>query len=121
MFFSQPLQQVHEYVHRILEGQCRPDRTRQSLLEILPASSQETLPFLWKDIPFPDDLFQYPPPFGFRGLQGKVEELLKKVNNTTFYFMVSKCNVEYVYFIWRWTTRGVGVAKTSSYGEFSKQ
>uniref|UniRef100_A0A671W1M9 Lactosylceramide alpha-2,3-sialyltransferase n=1 Tax=Sparus aurata TaxID=8175 RepID=A0A671W1M9_SPAAU len=79
ILFSQPLQRVHEHVHRVLEGQCRPDRTRQSLLELLPASSQETLPFLWKDIPFPDDLFQYPPPFGFRGLQGKVEELLKKL------------------------------------------
>ncbi|XP_073343007.1 lactosylceramide alpha-2,3-sialyltransferase [Pagrus major] len=69
--------QVHEHVRKVLDGPCRPDRTRQSLLARLPASSQETQPFLWKDIPFPDDLFQYPPPFGFKGLQGKVEELLK--------------------------------------------
>lgn len=31
----------------------------------------------------PEDLFLYPPPFGFRGLQGKVEDLLKLVNATS--------------------------------------
>ncbi|XP_070693584.1 lactosylceramide alpha-2,3-sialyltransferase [Pempheris klunzingeri] len=71
--------QVHEHVHRVLEGQCRPGSTRQSLLARLPASSHVTQPFLWRDIPFPGDLFLYPPPFGFRGLQGKVEDLLKQL------------------------------------------
>ncbi|KAM9357153.1 lactosylceramide alpha-2,3-sialyltransferase [Symphorus nematophorus] len=70
---------VHEHVHRVLEGQCRPGSTRQSLIARLPASSHMTQPFLWKDIPFPDGLFLYPPPFGFKGLQGKVEDLLKEL------------------------------------------
>ncbi|XP_070818610.1 lactosylceramide alpha-2,3-sialyltransferase isoform X2 [Chaetodon trifascialis] len=71
--------QVHKHVHRVLEGQCRPGRTRKSLLARLPDSSYVTQPFLWKDVPLPSDLFQYPPPFGFQGLQGKIEDLLKKL------------------------------------------
>ncbi|XP_033949516.1 lactosylceramide alpha-2,3-sialyltransferase isoform X1 [Pseudochaenichthys georgianus] len=69
--------QVHEHVHRVLEGQCRPSSTRHSLLARLPASSRMTQAFLWKDLPLPDDIFRYPPPFGFRGFQHKAEELLK--------------------------------------------
>ncbi|XP_047441338.1 lactosylceramide alpha-2,3-sialyltransferase-like isoform X2 [Mugil cephalus] len=68
---------VHEHVHRVLESQCRPSSSRQRLTAHLPASSYVKQPFLWKDEPLPDDLFLYPPPFGFRGLEGKVMELLK--------------------------------------------
>lgn len=68
---------VHEYVQRVLESQCRPGSTRQSLLTHLPASSHNVQPFLWKDEPLNDDLFLYPSPFGFRGLQSKVAELQK--------------------------------------------
>ncbi|XP_074503849.1 lactosylceramide alpha-2,3-sialyltransferase [Sebastes fasciatus] len=71
--------QVNEHVTRVLESQCRPSNTRHSLLARLPASSQTTQPFLWKDVPLPDGLFLYPPPFGFRSLQGKVEDLLKQL------------------------------------------
>ncbi|XP_033489394.1 lactosylceramide alpha-2,3-sialyltransferase [Epinephelus lanceolatus] len=70
---------VHEHVHRVLESPCRPSGTRQSLLARLPASSHMTQAFLWKDVPLPDDLFLYPPPFGFRGLQSRVENLLKQL------------------------------------------
>ncbi|KAM7388992.1 hypothetical protein PAMP_022993 [Pampus punctatissimus] len=73
------LQRVHEYVRSILKGQCHPSSTRQSFLTRLPASSHMTQPFLWKDVPLPDGLFLYPPPFGFRGLQGKVQDLLKQL------------------------------------------
>ncbi|XP_047441339.1 lactosylceramide alpha-2,3-sialyltransferase-like [Mugil cephalus] len=68
---------VHEHVHRVLESQCRPSSSRQRLAAHLPASSYVKQPFLWKDEPLPDDLFLCPPPFGFRGLEGKVMELLK--------------------------------------------
>ncbi|XP_054453658.1 lactosylceramide alpha-2,3-sialyltransferase [Anoplopoma fimbria] len=71
--------QVHEHVRRVLGSRCRPRGTRRSLSDRLPASSHMTQPFLWKDVPFPNDLFLYPPPFGFRGLQGKVEDLLKQL------------------------------------------
>ncbi|XP_027138151.1 lactosylceramide alpha-2,3-sialyltransferase isoform X2 [Larimichthys crocea] len=70
---------VHEHVHRVLEGPCQPGSARQSLLARLPASSRSTQPFLWKDVPLPVDLFLYPPPFGFKGLQDKIEELLKQL------------------------------------------
>ncbi|XP_068181118.1 long-chain-fatty-acid--CoA ligase 1-like isoform X3 [Antennarius striatus] len=72
--------QVHQHVYRVLEGQCNPSKTRQSLLTQLPPASHMTQPFLWKDVPLSEDLFLYAPPFGFRGLQDEVEELLKKIS-----------------------------------------
>ncbi|XP_008301740.1 lactosylceramide alpha-2,3-sialyltransferase isoform X2 [Stegastes partitus] len=68
---------VHEYVHKVLEGPCRPSGARQSLFTQLPASSHVVQPFLWKDKPLPKDLSLYPPPFGLKGLESKVENLLK--------------------------------------------
>ncbi|XP_037531342.1 lactosylceramide alpha-2,3-sialyltransferase [Nematolebias whitei] len=70
-------QLVHEHVHRVLEGRCRPGGTRQNLLAELPASSRTLQPFLWRDEPPSDDLFIYPPPFGFRGVRGRVQDLLQ--------------------------------------------
>ncbi|XP_074530761.1 lactosylceramide alpha-2,3-sialyltransferase isoform X2 [Halichoeres trimaculatus] len=70
---------VHKFVHGVLEGQCHSSSTRRSLLARLPATSRETQPFLWKDVPLNKDLFLYPPPFGFKGYRGKVEDLLKQL------------------------------------------
>ncbi|XP_071313151.1 lactosylceramide alpha-2,3-sialyltransferase isoform X2 [Trachinotus anak] len=68
---------VHKHVLRVLDSQCQTGSTRKSLLARLPASGYVAQPFLGKDVPLPDNLFKHPPPFGFRGLQGKVEDLLK--------------------------------------------
>ncbi|XP_071384613.1 lactosylceramide alpha-2,3-sialyltransferase [Centroberyx affinis] len=68
---------VRAYVHSVLEGQCRPGSARRSLSAGLPASSRVAQPFLWRDTPLPDDLFLFPPPFGFGGLRHKLEDLLK--------------------------------------------
>ncbi|XP_017278646.1 lactosylceramide alpha-2,3-sialyltransferase [Kryptolebias marmoratus] len=68
---------VHEHVRRVLEGQCRPSGARQNLQAELPPSSRGTRPFLWRVKSLSDDLFVYPPPFGLRGLRGKVEDLLQ--------------------------------------------
>ncbi|XP_034453367.1 lactosylceramide alpha-2,3-sialyltransferase isoform X2 [Hippoglossus hippoglossus] len=73
---------VHEYVHKVLEAQCRPGNTRKNLLTRLPASGHVTQPFLWKDMPLPDQLFLYPPPFGLKGVRSKVEDLLKLLENS---------------------------------------
>nr|XP_020451130.1 lactosylceramide alpha-2,3-sialyltransferase isoform X3 [Monopterus albus] len=73
---------VHEHAQSVLDSQCRPGSTRQRLLARLPASSHRTQPFLWKNMPLPDELFQYPPPFGFKGHQGRVEDLLKLLPNS---------------------------------------
>ncbi|XP_069027081.1 lactosylceramide alpha-2,3-sialyltransferase [Embiotoca jacksoni] len=70
-------QRVHQHVLRVLEGPCRSGGTRKSLLGRLPAAGHVMQPFLWKDAPLPEDLFLHPPPFGLRGLQSKVEDLLK--------------------------------------------
>ncbi|XP_028314819.1 lactosylceramide alpha-2,3-sialyltransferase [Gouania willdenowi] len=66
---------LHQHVHDVLQGQCRPHGTRKDLLTRLPASSHKTHPFLWRNEPISDTLFLYPLPFGFRGLQTKVERL----------------------------------------------
>uniref|UniRef100_A0A8C4F9G4 Lactosylceramide alpha-2,3-sialyltransferase n=1 Tax=Dicentrarchus labrax TaxID=13489 RepID=A0A8C4F9G4_DICLA len=70
--FLCPFNKVQEHVQRVLKAQCRTGSTRQALLDQLPVSSHMTQPFLWKDVPLPDELFLYPPPFGFKGLQGKL-------------------------------------------------
>ncbi|XP_034546111.1 lactosylceramide alpha-2,3-sialyltransferase isoform X2 [Notolabrus celidotus] len=70
---------VHKHVQGVLESPCRPSSTRRRLLARLPASSSETRPFLWKDVPLNDDLFLYSPPFGFKGFRGRVEELLQQL------------------------------------------
>lgn len=76
-------QLVHDHVLKVLEAQCHPNRTRERLFPQPPPSGHMTQPFLWKDAPLPDDLFLYPPPFGFQGLQSKVEELLKQVTTSS--------------------------------------
>ncbi|XP_047209901.1 lactosylceramide alpha-2,3-sialyltransferase isoform X2 [Girardinichthys multiradiatus] len=70
-------QLVHKYVHSVLEGQCRPRDSREKLLAHFLSSSEAIHPFLWNDEQLSDDLFLHPPPFGFKGLNVKVQELLK--------------------------------------------
>ncbi|KAM4732750.1 lactosylceramide alpha-2,3-sialyltransferase isoform 2-T3 [Anableps anableps] len=70
-------QLVHDNVHRILEGPCHPRGAREKLLAQFPSSSRAIQPFLWKDEPLPAELFLFSPPFGFKGLKGKVEDLLQ--------------------------------------------
>uniref|UniRef100_A0A3P9N127 Lactosylceramide alpha-2,3-sialyltransferase n=1 Tax=Poecilia reticulata TaxID=8081 RepID=A0A3P9N127_POERE len=70
------LQLVHENVRRVLEGRCRPRGSREKLMALFPSASGAVQPFLWKDQPLPDRLLLYLPPFGFKGLKDKVENLL---------------------------------------------
>ncbi|XP_061642856.1 lactosylceramide alpha-2,3-sialyltransferase isoform X1 [Phyllopteryx taeniolatus] len=74
---------VHQHVHKILERECQRGSTRQGLLARLPASSYLTRPFLWKNTPLTTNLFEYPPPFGFRGLKGRVPALLDQLPEAT--------------------------------------
>ncbi|XP_061691221.1 lactosylceramide alpha-2,3-sialyltransferase [Syngnathoides biaculeatus] len=71
--------QVHQHVHKTLTGECVRGSTRQGLLARFPASSHLTQPFLWKNTPLIGSLFEYPPPFGFRGLKGRVPDLLEQL------------------------------------------
>ncbi|XP_072288695.1 lactosylceramide alpha-2,3-sialyltransferase, partial [Eucyclogobius newberryi] len=70
-------QLVHAHVRSVLGGACRRRRTRQDLLALLPDASKNTRPLLWRDDPLPEELFLYPPPFGFKGLRGRVADLLR--------------------------------------------
>ncbi|XP_077434036.1 lactosylceramide alpha-2,3-sialyltransferase isoform X2 [Vanacampus margaritifer] len=70
---------VHQHVHKVLGRECHRGSTRRGLLARLPASSHMTQPFLWKNTPLSSNFFKYPPPFGFRGLRGKVPALLQQL------------------------------------------
>ncbi|XP_019725358.1 lactosylceramide alpha-2,3-sialyltransferase isoform X1 [Hippocampus comes] len=70
---------VHQHVQKVLERECHRGSTRQGLFARLPASSHMTQPFLWKNTPLSSNLFKYPPPFGFRGLRGKIPSLLQQL------------------------------------------
>lgn len=72
-------QLVHENVLGDLERQCRPRGSRERLLALFPSSGAAVQPFLWKDEPLPGELFLYSPPFGFKGLEGRVEKLLEQL------------------------------------------
>nr|XP_057919785.1 lactosylceramide alpha-2,3-sialyltransferase [Doryrhamphus excisus] len=70
---------LHQHVHKILGRECHRGSTRKGFMDRLPASSHMTQPFLWKNTPPSDDLFLYPPPFGFKSVQGKVPALLQQL------------------------------------------
>ncbi|XP_053735916.1 lactosylceramide alpha-2,3-sialyltransferase isoform X1 [Synchiropus splendidus] len=70
---------VQDYVLKVLDGQCRLDGARKLLLTRLPTSSHVSQPFLWKNMPYPDDVFTYAPPFGFRGLEENLHTLLQQL------------------------------------------
>ncbi|XP_077388757.1 lactosylceramide alpha-2,3-sialyltransferase isoform X2 [Festucalex cinctus] len=70
---------VRQHVHKVLGRECQPGSTRRALLARFPSSSHVTQPFLWKNTPLSSNLFKYPPPFGFRGLRGKVPALLQQL------------------------------------------
>ena len=88
------LQHVHKHALGVLKAHCHPRRTRESLSTLLsPSGQSQTQSFLWKGDPLPDDLFLYPPPFGFRGHKGKVEELLKLVSTALYVNFCYLCHV----------------------------
>ncbi|XP_077588760.1 lactosylceramide alpha-2,3-sialyltransferase [Stigmatopora nigra] len=73
---------VHQHVHKVLGRECHRRSTRLGFLAELPTSSQMTQPFLWKNTPLPENIYQYPPPFGFRGLKGKIPALLQQLSES---------------------------------------
>ncbi|XP_019937188.2 lactosylceramide alpha-2,3-sialyltransferase isoform X2 [Paralichthys olivaceus] len=73
---------VHKHVNKVLEAPCHRGNTRKNLLTRLPASGHVTQPFLGKDVPLPDHLFLYPPPFGLKDVGSEVEDILKLLENS---------------------------------------
>lgn len=82
---------VHRYVQSVLDGECRRAETRQALLTLLPDSSKNTRPLLWRDSSLPDELFQFPPPFGFKDLRRKATDLLQLFPASSSQLEQDKC------------------------------
>ncbi|CAB1325135.1 unnamed protein product [Coregonus sp. 'balchen'] len=57
-------------------GSNRPAFARKGVEARLQISSHVTDPFLWRDTPLTPEMFIYPPPFGFRGMRGKLKDVL---------------------------------------------
>ncbi|TRY99334.1 hypothetical protein DNTS_004849 [Danionella cerebrum] len=68
---------VHSYVNEILSKKCRPSFARQKVVaEYSQGSTPIAEPFLDKSSHLNDQIFQYPPPFGFLNMRNELEEIL---------------------------------------------
>ncbi|KAG7329092.1 hypothetical protein KOW79_007266 [Hemibagrus wyckioides] len=67
-------ERVHSFVRSVLAKECRPSFTRRRIESIYSSSVAE--PFLQKNSNLTEQIFEYPPPFGFRNLQHKLKEIL---------------------------------------------
>lgn len=83
---------VHKHVQNVLDSECRRAETRQALLTLLPDSSKNTRPLLWRDSALPDELFRFPPPFGFKDLRGKLSDLLQLFPESSSQLERDKCS-----------------------------
>lgn len=82
---------VHKHVQSVLDGECRPAQTRQALLTLLPESSKNTKPLLWRDSALPEELFRFAPPFGFKDLRDKLTDLLQLLPESSSEVKPGKC------------------------------
>ncbi|KAL0973947.1 hypothetical protein UPYG_G00213310 [Umbra pygmaea] len=67
---------VHDFVRSVLKSECRPGFARKGVEARIQVSSIVTDPYLWRDTLLTPDMFKYPPPFGFRDMHGKLEDVL---------------------------------------------
>lgn len=74
---------VQSYARRVLEGECRPGFARKALEARLQGDSHLTQPFLWKDTPLTPNMFEFPPPFGFKGVEDKLRKVLRLLPQPT--------------------------------------
>lgn len=70
------LQRVHSYVRSVLARECRPSFARKKMEALYPTSSPVAVPLLQKNSNLTQQMFKYPPPFGFLDLQDKLKEVL---------------------------------------------
>lgn len=83
---------VHKHVQNVLDGECRPAHTRQALLTLLPDSSKNTRPLLWRDSALPEELFLFSPPFGFKDLRRELTDLLQLLPDSSSELKQDKCS-----------------------------
>ncbi|XP_005157196.1 lactosylceramide alpha-2,3-sialyltransferase isoform X1 [Danio rerio] len=67
---------VHSHVREILDKECRPSFARQRMVTEHHGSTPTIDPFLNKNMKLDEQIFQYPPPFGFLDMKNKLEEIL---------------------------------------------
>ncbi|XP_060741154.1 lactosylceramide alpha-2,3-sialyltransferase isoform X2 [Tachysurus vachellii] len=75
-------ERVHSFVKSVLSKDCRPSFTRRRIESIYSSSVPVAEPFLQKNSNLTEQIFEYPPPFGFRNLQHKLKEVLDLIPNS---------------------------------------
>lgn len=83
---------VHAHVQSVLDGECRQAETRRVLLTLLPDSGKNTRPFLHRDSALPEELFLFPPPFGFKDLRRELTDLLQLFPDSSSLKDKDKCS-----------------------------
>ncbi|KAI7790135.1 ganglioside GM3 synthase [Triplophysa rosa] len=68
---------VRTYVQEVLSNECRPSFARQRTRADHSSSTPVAQPFLYKNTVLNEEIFKYPPPFGFLGMQKNLKEVLK--------------------------------------------
>ncbi|XP_039550124.1 lactosylceramide alpha-2,3-sialyltransferase [Pimephales promelas] len=69
-------ERIHSYVREILAKECRPSFARQRMKAEHYSSTPVVQPFLDKNTHLNEQIFQYPPPFGFMNMKNKLQEIL---------------------------------------------
>ncbi|XP_073676979.1 lactosylceramide alpha-2,3-sialyltransferase-like [Garra rufa] len=69
-------ERVQSYVREILARECRPSFARQRMEAERYSSTPVLEPFLDKNTHLNEQIFQYPPPFGFLNMKSKLQEVL---------------------------------------------
>lgn len=67
---------LQSYGRSVLAKECRPAFVRREMETMFNHSRRVSNHFLWKDTPLTAPMFQYPPPFGFRDLRSKLDDVL---------------------------------------------
>ncbi|XP_030620909.1 lactosylceramide alpha-2,3-sialyltransferase isoform X2 [Chanos chanos] len=74
---------VHSYVKSVLAKECRPSFISKKMEAKGSGPRPVTEPFLYKDTHLSEEVFRYPPPFGFLDLQHKLKEILNLLPNSS--------------------------------------
>lgn len=69
-------ERVQSYVREILAQECRPSFARQKMEAEHFSSTPVLEPFLDKNTHLNEQIFQYPPPFGFLDMKNKLQEIM---------------------------------------------
>lgn len=71
------LERVHAYVRSVLSRECQSGFARRKMEAMYPGSSPVSELFLQRSSNLTQQIFKYPPPFGFLDMQHKLKDVLK--------------------------------------------